>query len=404
MLGVLDALTGHGVPVWVAGGWGVDALAGLQTREHADLDLAIDASRQDLALRALGALGFEVTVDWLPTRVALTDEAGRAVDLHPVMFEASGRGLQAALHGQDPFEYPAASFVTGAIGGRPVPCLSADLQVRFHGGYEQREVDRHDLAVLAGLAALAESQPRTDYDAIGRGYAEARRADPRIATRIDAALGQARTVLNVGAGTGNYEPADRRVVAVEPAPTMLAQRPAGAAPVLRGVAEALPFRTDAFDAALAVLTVHHWPRPAAGVTELRRVARRQVVLHYDPEVADRYWLLDYFPEARALPSEVRAPAIDDLVAQLDGATVEVVEVPADCTDGFAAAYWNRPEAYLDDAVRAGISTLALLPADCERRGVERLSDDLASGAWDDRHGHLRSLRSLDAGYRLLIAG
>jgi SAM-dependent methyltransferase len=248
----------------------------------------------------------------------------------------------------------------------------------------------------------AGGEPR--YECIGRGYAAARREDPRIAAQVRAALGPSRTVVNVGAGTGNYEPRDRFVVAVDPSPRMLAQRGDRPGLPVEGVAEALPFPDGAFDAALAVLTLHHWSDLAAGVAELRRVARRQVVFLFDFDDADRFWAIDYWPEAAELPTEVDAPSVERLRSLLDVREVWSVPVPLDCTDGFGAAFYGRPEAYLDPGVQAGMSWLALLPDDVRAAGSARLAADLDSGAWDRRLGHLRELPELDAGYRLVIAG
>lgn len=242
------------------------------------------------------------------------------------------------------------------------------------------------------------------YESIGVGYAAARRPDSRIRQLIIDALGDAKSVLNVGAGGGNYEPTDRRVVAIEPSLEMIAQRKAGCGPALQGVAESLPFRDGTFDAALATFTLHHWTEFELGLKEMRRVAKRQVILLFEPWESWNFWLVEYFPECMSLPSEIRAPSIDDVRVHLAVHTVTPVPVPADCVDGFAGAYWGRPEAYLDPSVRAGISSLALLsPSDAER-GTQRLRDDLRSGAWDARFGHLRELPELDLGYRLVVAG
>ena len=241
------------------------------------------------------------------------------------------------------------------------------------------------------------------YQSIGTGYLAARRPDPRIQRLIDTALGDARTVVNVGAGTGNYEPADRRVVAVEPSLAMIAQRRPGAGPAMRAVAEALPFGDQTFEAALATFTLHHWTDLASGLSELRRVASRQVILLFEPWDSWQFWLVEYFPECLSLPSEIRAPCIEDVRVHLDVHTVVPVPVPADCVDGFAGAYWRRPEAYLDPAVRAGISSLAQLSPEVAERCVQRLRQDLASGEWDARYGYLRELPEIDLGYRLLIA-
>lgn len=242
------------------------------------------------------------------------------------------------------------------------------------------------------------------YDVIGRTYTRTRQADPRIAAQVAAALGDARSVLNVGAGSGNYEP-DVAVVALEPSATMLAQRRVGAAPAVRAVAEAIPFADGAFDAAMGVLTMHHWRDLGVGLAEVRRVSRRQVFLYFDRTVNHRFWLLaDYFPQLMDVATEKRAPLLADIEPHLDVVGVEPVPVPADCTDGFGAAYWRRPEAYLDPDVIAGMSWTAVLPPDQLHAGLAQLAADLASGAWDDRHGHLRGLAELDAGYRLVIAG
>ncbi len=242
------------------------------------------------------------------------------------------------------------------------------------------------------------------YESISQGYAQQRRADPRIAARIIDALGEATTVLNVGAGTGNYEPADRRVVAVEPALAMIAQRPPGAAPVVRAIAERLPFRPDTFDAALAVLTLHHWRDLDAGLCELQRVARRQVIFFFDAGLTAQFWALEYFVDARTVPSESNAPDAQRIGRVLDIEEVRVAPVPSDCTDGFGAAFWARPEAYLEPAVHASMSWLAQLDPAVLERATDRLAGDLASGAWDERFGHLRTMGELDAGYRIVIAG
>jgi len=240
------------------------------------------------------------------------------------------------------------------------------------------------------------------YEQIGVGYRRHRTTDPRVAARIVGALGDADRVVNVGAGAGSYEPAGPRVVAVEPSPVMIAQRPPGLAPVVRGVAEALPFPDQSFDVALAVLTVQHWTEPTAGLEELRRVAARQVVLHFEPGFS--YWLTDrYFPEIA--DAEVRrVPDVTTVADALGGAAVLPVAVPHDCVDGFLAAYWRRPEAYLDRSVRDSISMFARLPDDALRDGLARLDADLRSGAWHDEHAALLDREELDAGYRLLVAG
>jgi SAM-dependent methyltransferase len=241
------------------------------------------------------------------------------------------------------------------------------------------------------------------YDAIGRGYGRARRADPRIAARLAAALGDARSVLNVGAGAGSYEPADRRVVAVEPSRVMLDQRPAGAAPAVQGRAEALPFGDGSFDAAMAVLTVHHWADPARGLAECVRVARARIVLlTFDP-AADPFWLVrDYFPEFLAADREAFPSLAESAGAFGAGTRLEVspVPIPRDCADGFLGAYWARPAAYLEADVRAGISSFARPGTEA---GLERLRADLADGTWHARNGRLLEADTLDLGYRLVVA-
>lgn len=239
------------------------------------------------------------------------------------------------------------------------------------------------------------------YDRIGRGYAAHRIADPRWQAAVDDAVGDAATVANVGAGTGSYESDRCATVAVEPSSEMIGQRPAGAAPAVRGVAEELPLRDGAVDVGLAVLTSHHWHDPAAGLRELRRVSRRQVVVTWDPAVAARFWLVaDYLPEIRDHDERLAPLAV--VRAGLAPATVSPLPVPRDCTDGVLAAYWARPEAYLDPRVRGSISGLALLPAAVVERAVGRLAADLASGAWHDRHGPLLGEPDLDLGYRIVV--
>jgi len=240
------------------------------------------------------------------------------------------------------------------------------------------------------------------YDDIGRGYAARRRADPRIQDIIDRALGGSERVLNVGAGTGSYEPNDRHVTAVEPSMVMIAQRPPGAAAVIRAVAEFLPFRDAVFDAAMAVLAVHHFADIPRGLGEMRRVAKRVVLLTYSPDF-DLFWLTrEYFPEVADWDRR-RLPFNEDLTQWLGGAEERVVPIPNDCTDGFLGAFWGRPEAYLDPAIRGGISTLTLIDPTTVEARLRRLADDLQSGAWDAKHGELRWLDSLDVGYRLLVA-
>jgi SAM-dependent methyltransferase len=240
------------------------------------------------------------------------------------------------------------------------------------------------------------------YERLGAGYRRTRAEDPRIAAQIGAALAAAARIVNVGAGSGSYEPAEREVVAVEPAETMISQRPGDAAPAVRAAAEALPFSDDSFDAAMAVLTIQHWTDPARGLAELRRVAPLVVVLTSSALTSSMWLTADYFPAMAAQ----RRPEIQpgQIAARLGGeVTIEPVLVPADCRDGFGEAFWARPEAYLDPAVRAGMSAFGLLDAAYVSRGLARLSADLESGAWDGRYGQLRSRELLDTGHRLIVS-
>lgn len=239
------------------------------------------------------------------------------------------------------------------------------------------------------------------YDTIGTGYARVRRPDPRLERALWDALGDARTVVDVGAGAGSYEP-PTTVLAVEPSIEMIAQRPAGAAPVVQAVAEALPLRDGAVDAALAVLTVHHWRDWRAGVAELRRVADRVVVLTWDQQVTEDFWLFEYVPELRALDA-ARAVDVGELAAALGGAEVTTWEVPHDCRDGFLAAHWRHPARYLDPVTRTGMSLFRQGDAGVVERGLARLRADLDDGTWQRHHGHLLQRDHLDAGYRIVAS-
>lgn len=237
------------------------------------------------------------------------------------------------------------------------------------------------------------------YDRIGSGYAAIRRPDPRIAALIEAALGDAESVVNVGAGAGSYEPAGREVTAVEPSAAMIRQRAPGAAPVVQASAEALPFQDDSFDAAMAVLTVHHWSDPLRGLAEMRRVARGPVVVLTFEHGHPGTWLGDYLPQLREHDLGQTVP-FEEYRRVLGAIEVLPVPVPYDCIDGFLYAWWRRPEAYLDPQVRAGSSSFRVLPGLDE--GLARLAADLASGAWERRYGHLLALDAFDAGYRLVV--
>jgi len=243
-----------------------------------------------------------------------------------------------------------------------------------------------------------------DYERGGHSYPKHRRADPRIAGLINAALGDARTVVNVGAGTGSYEPTDRLVLAVEPSRRMRVGRPAHLAPAIDAVAEALPFDAATFDAAMALVTVHQWSDPVKGLAELRRVSRGAVViLTFDGEALDRYWLAEYVPELIAAERR-RYPPLDWIAETLGGTvTVDPVPVPIDCVDGFAEAFYARPEQLLVEDVRRSQSAWAFVGADIESRFVEQLSSDVVGGAWDRRHGHLRGEPSFEGSLRLIVA-
>jgi SAM-dependent methyltransferase len=242
-----------------------------------------------------------------------------------------------------------------------------------------------------------------DYEANGHGYAQRRRTDPRIAAKVHEALGSACTVLNVGAGAGSYEPTDRHVIAIEPSAAMRAQRPAHLTPAIHSVAEALPLEDGSVDAAMATVTVHQWPDLEKGLGELRRVTRGPIViLTFDGDALDRLWLADYAPELFAVERR-RYPAIDRIDAGLGGGCeVRPVPIPFDCVDGFTEAFYGRPDQFLDPAVRRSQSAWGLLEAGMEERIVAALAADLASGAWDARHGHLRRQAFFEGAVRLVI--
>jgi SAM-dependent methyltransferase len=240
------------------------------------------------------------------------------------------------------------------------------------------------------------------YDRVGLNYADYRRADPRLAARIWAALGDARSVVNVGAGSGSYEPRDRETIAVEPSPVMIAQRPAGAAPAIEGVAEDLPLEDKSVDAAMGVLTIHHWDDLGAGLAEMRRVARHRIVLFtIDAVKNSEIWTLsEYFPAAARAERE-KMPSMERLEELLPAATIEPVPAPSRCRDEFTSALWDKPELFLEPDVLRASSLWHSLPAAEIELGQERLRADLESGLWDEKHGHLRTLPELDIGLRLV---
>jgi SAM-dependent methyltransferase len=236
------------------------------------------------------------------------------------------------------------------------------------------------------------------YDTIGIDYAQLRKPDPRIARQIHAALDDAKTVLNVGAGTGSYEPEDRDVTAVEPSAEMIAQRKPGAAKVVQASAEALPFPDKSFDAAMASLTIHHWADAAKGCAEMRRVTRGPIVFLTFDVTAPGFWLTDYLPELIRLDEKIMPP-INKYVEWLGQVEISPVPIPEDCTDGFLAAYWKRPTAYLNERIRRGSSTFWKIADITEP--LAQLERDLKDGTWERKYGHLLALNALDCGYRLV---
>jgi SAM-dependent methyltransferase len=240
----------------------------------------------------------------------------------------------------------------------------------------------------------------TLYDTIGRTYSGRREADPRIAAAIALALEGCASILNVGAGAGSYEPASKSVVALEPSLTMIAQRPQGAAPVVRGVAESLPFHDRSFDAVLGILTVHHWRDKEKGFSECRRVARSRVVfLTIDFDTCARFWLFDYFPQL--IVDRHIFPSIERYADFFGSVESISIPIPADCRDGFLGAYWKRPRAYLDPLVRGSISTFSKIGN--IDANLTRLESDIESGTWERRYSSLQDPAAIDLGYRLVIA-
>ena len=262
----------------------------------------------------------------------------------------------------------------------------------------------HAVGIVAEIASLRGKSEMARYDVTGTTYRSTRKPDARIMDLVTEQLHDARSVINVGAGCGSYEP-DSVVAAVEPSMVMISQRPEGSAPAVCGVAESLPFADDSADACSAILTIHHWSDLARGIAELARVAReRLVILTWDHRVAAESWLLrDYFPAAAATDRALAVP-MDTLVDLLPASTVvHRVLVPADCTDGFGGAFWRRPRAYLDRTVRNGMSLFTLTPEPDVSAGLTLLSDDLDSGEWERRYADLLTLDAYDFGYRLVVA-
>lgn len=239
---------------------------------------------------------------------------------------------------------------------------------------------------------------KTLYDTIGLNYADLRRPDPWIAGQIEEALGAAHTVLNVGAGAGSYEPTGKQVTAIEPSAEMIKQRSNSTATTIQGSAEDLPFDDNSFDASMAILTIHHWSNQERGVMEMRRVTRGKVVFLTFDRSFRGFWLTDYFPALVTL-DEGQMPQMTDFEKWLGPVKVSPIPIPHDCADGFLAAYWRRPTAYLNEQVRAAISSFWKIGDASE--GLERLRVDLESGAWEQRYAELLSLEELDCGYRLI---
>jgi SAM-dependent methyltransferase len=240
------------------------------------------------------------------------------------------------------------------------------------------------------------------YDQIGKTYRRTREPDPRVLAAIERALEGCASVLNVGAGTGSYELDERALIAVEPSSTMIVQRPPSSAPVVQARAEALPFKDRSFDAVMAILTVHHWTDRPKGLAECRRVARdRVVLLTIDADVMAQYWLFDYFPRMRRMDRS-GFPPLAEFAAAFKSIEVLAVPIPGDCRDGFLGAFWKRPAAFLEPAVRASISSFAKLPPAELEAGLHRLRADLASGAWQRQHEPMAAAEAQDIGYRLII--
>ena len=238
-----------------------------------------------------------------------------------------------------------------------------------------------------------------DYDKIAKQYQSFRKPDKRIASRISKHTKGTQKVINVGAGTGAYEPTHCDIIAIEPSQEMIAKRKVTPATIIQGVAENLPFDDNEFDVAMGILTIHHWSDIPQGLGEMLRVSKQKVVLLTWIDDSPKFWLEDYFPEMRVIDKAL-FPTLDELDQLMGGISSEVVEVPSDCTDGFMCAYWKRPDAYLSAGVRAAISTFARMKN--VEAGLAQLSCDISSGKWYRKQEHLLSKDSLDLGYRLVV--
>jgi SAM-dependent methyltransferase len=248
------------------------------------------------------------------------------------------------------------------------------------------------------------TNPDFNYNKEGQFYSGVRRPDPRVAAMIHTALGASKTVLNVGAGTGSYEPLDKYVVAIEPSEVMRKQRSKNLVPALAGTAEAIPFDDAAFDASMAILTVHHWPNRTKGLQELRRVTKGPIVIMtFDPDASTEFWMGDYAPELVEV-ERTRYGNIDSITRALGGnCEIQRIAVPRDCTDGFQVAFYARPEAFLQKEVRKSQSAWGFVSGEVENRIVKALTDDLASGKWDEKYGSLRKRETINCQLRLIVA-
>ena len=239
-----------------------------------------------------------------------------------------------------------------------------------------------------------------NYEIVGRHYANLRQPDPRIAKAIHAELEGFESIVNIGAGTGSYEPLDKEIAAVEPSETMIHQRlDKKHSKIFRASAESLPFESNSYDSALAILTIHHWDNWKKGLEEALRVTRHKIILFTWIGMPNGFWLFEYFPEIEHIDTNL-FPSIEQLTSVLGNIKVKTVPIPSDCTDGFLCAYWSRPESYLDPIKRSAISTFSRI--DNLENGLHKLSSDLKSGEWKRKHGHLQTLPDFDFGYRLVV--
>lgn len=343
----------------------------------------------DLFLLAAREMGFRPADCVVVEDGVLGARAGRRAGMNVLGYAPDGKAERLTREG-------AATFVSMArlpallMAGDGAPRGSKCTSPRQLGPEKKDALKRSETPV-----------PEPLYEELGSGYAVVRRPDPRLAQRIHEALGDAQSVVNVGAGTGSYEPQGLRVTAVEPSAEMIAQRPEGAAPAVQASAELLPFEADAFDAAMAVLTVHHWADLQGGIAEMLRVARKRVaIVTFDPEPLRELWIVrDYFPGMVALKSD--ATSGRRLAAELPGARSEVLPVPRDCTDLFFAALWGRPELFFDEDVVDPMWVWSRLTDRERQEGRQRLRADLSSGRWDERYGDLRNRDEFDAGLRIV---